>query len=653
MTDNRIDSDVRYHALGMDRPIERRDFLQGAAISLAAAVGGLVPNPAFGAGPEGTPELGRAAQDEPNDYPPTRTGMRGSHPGSFESAHAIRDDPDFLTEAEDTGERFDLIVVGGGISGLAAAHFYREAAGPDAKILVLDNHDDFGGHAKRNEFHVDGKLLIASGGTATIASPTPYSPVADGLLEHLGIHPEKLAKETYDPDRDRKFHLGSGVFFDAETFGEDKLVPRAGGYERSAEDTEAFLAQAPLSDAARKDILTIETGSLDYMAGLSADDKKDRLSRMSYADYLLKVVEADPAVLPFYQRATDDYWGCGIDAVSALDCWGIGLPGFDGLKLPRTATKRMGYSPGKQLETGGSYTYTFPDGNASIARLLVRDLIPAAVPGTTVEDSIAARVAYSRLDRTGQGVRIRLSSTAARVMNTRDGNVEVTYLRGGRAYKAKGRKSVLACWNMMIPFLCPELPQAQKDALRSLVKTPLVITSVALTNWRAFAKLGVGSIGCPGSYHSSIRLTHSMDIGDYHSAKSPDEPIMVQMIRTPAKPGLSEREQHVAGRHELLRTPFSTFEREIRDQLNRALGSGGFDAARDIAGIAVNRWPHGYAPEYNSLIDPDEGLPLATARARRGSIAIANADSGGGAWTDVAIDQAHRAVTELLNAESS
>ena len=655
VTDDSIDSDARDHdrELGMDRPIERRAFLQGAAISLAAAVGGMVPSPAFGAEPEGTPEVGRATQDLPNDYPPTRSGMRGSHPGSFENAHAIRDNPAFLTEAEETGEHFDLIVVGGGISGLAAAHFYREAAGPNAKILVLDNHDDFGGHAKRNEFRVDGKLLIASGGTATIASPTPYSPVADGLLKHLGIHPEKLAKETYDPDRDRKFHLGSGVFFDKDTFGEDKLVPRTGGYQMSAEDTEEFLAQAPLRDAVRKDILEIETGSLDYMAGRSADDKKDRLSRMSYADYLLKVVKADPAVVPFYQRATDDYWGCGIDAVSALDCWGIGLPGFDGLKLPRTATKRMGYSPGKQLETGGSYTYTFPDGNASIARLLVRDLIPAVVPGTTVEDSIAARVDYSRLDRRGQTVRIRLSSTAARVMNTRDGNVEVTYLRGGRAYKVKGIKSVLACWNMMIPFICPELPQAQKGALRSLVKTPLVITSVALTNWRAFAKLGVGSIGCPGSYHSSIRLAHSMDIGDYHSAKSPDEPIMAQMIRTPAKPGLGEREQHIAGRHELLATPFSTFEREIRDQLNRALGSGGFDAARDIAGIAVNRWPHGYSPEYNSLIDPDEGLPLTTARARRGAIAIANADSGGGAWTDVAIDQAHRAVTELLHAETS
>ncbi|MDG2334118.1 MAG: NAD(P)/FAD-dependent oxidoreductase [Myxococcota bacterium] len=647
--------------LGMGKAIERRDFLQGAAVTLAAAVGGLVPDLAFGAGVGAGPGAGvdagvdaiSAAQDRPGYYPPTRTGMRGSHPGSFEGAHAIRDASASLAEAEDTGEHFDLIVVGGGISGLAAAHFYRQAAGPDAKILILDNHDDFGGHAKRNEFQVDDKLLIASGGTALISSPTPYSPVADGLLKQLGIHPEKLTKDTYDKDRDQKFNLGAGVFFDKETFGEDKLVPRAGGYHPSAEDTAKFLAEAPLSAAARKDILAIETSPKDYMAGLSADEKKDRLSRMSYADYLLKVVQANPAVIPFYQHATDLYWGCGIDAISALDCWGIGLPGFDGLELPPTATARMGYTPGKQVETGGSYTYTFPDGNASIARLLVRDLIPAAVPGSTVEDSIGAPTDYAKLDQSGKPVRIRLSSTAAHVMNTDDGNVQVTYLRGDKPYRVKGKQSVLACWNMMIPFLCPELPQPQKDALRSLIKTPLVITSVALTNWRAFANLGVGYIQCPGGYHVTIQLVQSMDIGDYHSAKSPDEPIMIQMIRTPAQPGLSERKQHIAGRNELLATPFSTFEREIRSQLNRALGAGGFDASRDIAGIAVNRWPHGYAPEYNALVDPDEGLPLLTARARRGQIAIANSDSGGGAYTDIAIDQAHRAVTELLEPQGA
>lgn len=639
--------DSRDRELGMGEAIDRRDFLQGAAFTLAAAAaGGGMPGLVCGA----DVLAASSAQDEPGYYPPTRSGMRGSHPGSFEAAHAIRENPNFVSDAEDTGEYFDLVVVGGGISGLAAAHFYRKAAGPKAKILILDNHDDFGGHAKRNEFHVNGKLLIMNGGTAGISSPTPYSAVADGLLKHLGIYPTVLAEATYNPDLYSKYELGSGVFFDEETFGEDKLVLQAASRQKTVEDTAAFLEQAPLSDVVRKDILEIETGTVDYLPDLSADEKKDRLSRISYADYLLNIVKADPGVMPYYLHNTDGLWGCGIDAVSALDCWGVGLPGFDGLNLPRTATARMGYTPGKELETGGSYRYAFPDGNASIARLLVRDLIPAAVPGSTVEDSIAAPVDYARLDSSGNPVRIRLSSTAAQAANSAGGGVKVTYIRNGKACFISAKHSVLACWNMMIPSICPELPQAQKAALHYLVKTPLVYTSVALTNWRAFAKLGVSRVSCPGGYHSSFGLDSAMAIGDYHSAKSPDEPVMVHMTRAPAQPGLSEREQHKAGREELLRTPFSIFERNIREQMNRALGAGGFDAAHDIAGIAVNRWPHGYAPEYNSLVDPDEGLPLLTARARAGAITIANADSGGGAYTDVAIDQAHRAVTELFMA---
>ena len=624
----------------MHRPIDRRDFLQGAAITVAAAIGGWPPGLVAAAE--------RADQDREGYYPPTRMGMRGSHPGSFEHAHALRENAAVIANAVDTGERYDLVVVGGGISGLAAAHFYRKMAGAGARILVIDNHDDFGGHAKRNEFHVNGNLLVMNGGTAGISSPKPYSPVANGLLEQLGIFPRELARSSYDRDFYGKHGLGSATFFDEETFGADKLVAHGSGSLGSAEEMMEFLARAPLSESVRKDILAIETGNTDYMAGLSAEDKKDRLSRMSYADYLLEVVKADPAVIPYYLHRTDGLWGCGIDGVSALDCWGVGFPGFQGLKLPPTATARMGYTPRLSVETGGSYNFSFPDGNATVARLLVRELVPAAVPGSTVEDSVTARTDYSRLDVDGEPVRIRLSCTGAHVANRKGGGVRMVYLRGDRAYSVTGKHCVLACWNMMIPFICPELPQPQKDALRYLVKTPLVYTSVALTNWRAFDKLGVSRIDCPGGYHSRMNLDSVMDIGEYSSARSPDEPVMVHMVRAPAHPGLGEREQHIAGRTELLSTPFSTFERNIRNQMNRALGDGGFDAARDIAGIAVNRWPHGYAPEYNALVDPEEGLPLETARARAGEIAIANADSGGGAYTDVAMDQAHRAVSELL-----
>jgi spermidine dehydrogenase len=319
----------------------------------------------------------------------------------------------------------------------------------------------------------------------------------------------------------------------------------------------------------------------------------------------------------------------------------------------------MGFTPAGYADTGGSVRLHFPDGNATIARGLVRNLIPAAVPGATVQDLITARIDYSRLDRAGEPVRLRLNSTVVRVRHegapTAAKEVLVTYLRDNRAYRVRSRHCVLACYNMIIPYLSPELPETQKKALHELVKTPLVYTSVAIRSSRAFAKLGVNRIYAPGGYHTLTRLNAVVDIGDYRSARSPDEPTLLWMTRTPCQPGLSEHDQNRAGRAELLATPFEVFERNIRAQLGRMLGAADFDPAADITAITVNRWPHGYAPEHNSLWEPElpeDEQPQVVGRARFGRIAIANSDSGGGAYTDVAIDQAYRAVNELLRNRS-
>ena len=631
--------------LGLDRAIARRDFLQGAAITTLAS--GLAPELARAA------EAEQLAQSSPGYYPPTRLNMRGSHPGSFEAAHELRDG-DFWSGAaalHDTGEEFDLIVVGGGISGLSAAYFYRQAK-PKARILILDNHDDFGGHAKRNEFHVGGHTLLLNGGTLEIDSPYPYSKVADRMMKALGIEPEALEKSCNKPEIYKG--LTRATFFDKETFGSDRLVV---GAPKDAAAWKAFLAQTPLSEPARAGILKIETGTDDALPGLSNDARRDRLSRLSYADYLTTLLKSDPGVLPYYQHRTDDLWGCGIDAISALDCWGVGLPGFAGLKLQKGSTSRMGYTPAGYSESGGSYTFHYPDGNASIARMLVRALIPGAIPGHDAQDIVTARADYARLDAPGAPIRIRLNRIAVRVRNvnpsSKSGGVEVAYTDakgGGAVMRVRAKDCVLASWHMMIPYLCPELPAAQKAAMHKLIKTPLVYTSVALTDWQAFRKLGIRAVDAPGGYHTSFSLNNPVDIGDYRSERDPAAPMLIRMVRTPAKPGLPEREQHKAGRAELLATPFESFEREIRAQLGRVLGAGGFDPARDIAGIAVNRWPHGYAPEYNALSDgPDNSTtPNFAARKQFGRIAIANSDSGMAAYTDIAIDQAHRAVSELL-----
>ncbi|HEY6578705.1 MAG TPA: FAD-dependent oxidoreductase, partial [Rhizomicrobium sp.] len=506
-------------ALGMGRKIARRDFLQGVAIGVA--VGGLAP------------ELARAAETEaqnaPDYYPPTRLGMRGSHPGSFEAAHELRDG-DFWNHASsliDTEESYDLVVVGGGISGLSAAYFYR-AAKPHAKILVIENHDDFGGHAKRNEFHVNGRVELINGGTLGIDSPYPYSAAAAGLLKSLGVEPARLRDACDDPTAYAALRLG--FFFDRETFGVDRLVKLDGDERGKAKPAawKSFVAQAPLADAVKRSILKIETGTDDYYPGLSGDQKKDRLWRLSYKDYLLQVVKADPAAIPVYQHHTDEWWGCGIDAVSALDCWGMGYSGFAGLKLePGGASlKHMGYTPAGYSTAGGSESFHFPDGNASIARLLVRALVSGSIPGKDAEDIVTAKADYSRLDRPENGVRIRLNNLVVRARNAGKGaEIAYTASRGaGRVYRVRARDCVLANWNAMIPFLAPELPQDQKAALLEIVKCPLVYTSVALRNWTSFHKLGVRRVQAPGCYHMSMTLNPAVNIGSYRSPRSPDEP---------------------------------------------------------------------------------------------------------------------------------
>jgi spermidine dehydrogenase len=595
------------------------------------------------------PLLKAYAADNPaaDYYPPALTGMRGSQPGSFEDAHALRDGRQTGAPA-DSGESYDLVVVGGGISGLSAAHFFQARAGAGSRILILDNHDDFGGHARRNEFQLDGRLHLMNGGTLEIDSPRPYGPVPAALLTELGIDVRALRRKVEDDAFYQRLGLGNAVFLDRETFGADKLLVGAGSVP-----LKQLLADSPLPPRVRADIERIEAGTGDFLPGLSSEAKKLQLSKISYSAYLRDYVKVDPLTIAYYQCRTHGEWGVGIDAVSALDCWGFGLPGFKGLGLKPGVIARMGYTPSGYAATGGSATLHFPDGNATIARLLVRKLVPDAMPGRSVEDVVTARADYSRLDRAGAPVRIRLNSTVVQARNAGDG-VEVVYAHKGQPYRVRARNCVMACWNMMIPYLCPDLPEAQKAALHKLVKTPLVYTSVALRNWEAFAKLKVSRVYAPGGYYSGFMLNRKVDIGGYRSSTSPAEPVLLFMVRTPCKPnvGLSEHEQNKAGRAELLATPFATFERNIREQLARTLAGGGFDPARDIEAITVNRWPHGYAPEYNPLFDPDgpeTERPNVIGRARHGRIAIANSDSGGAAYTDSAILQAHRAVSEIID----
>jgi len=641
--------DSQDQKLGMGCGITRRDFVNGAAVTVGSslvgsAVGSAVVSPSSLLA--SVDEAASAAPEkDPSYYPPERQGMRGNHEGTYTYAHKLRDGDFWEGEGkpQTTGEKYDLVIVGGGISGLAAAYFFRQHAGSKATILIVDNHDDFGGHAKRNEFRVGDRLLLSNGGTQSIENPSEYSQVSKDLLQELGVEVSRFYK-----DYDQKLYdqLGTACFFDRETFGEDRLVPGMGSTAWPE-----FLAKTPLSEVSRREIARLYTEKIDYLPRLSRAEKRRRLAKVSYADFLTKICQAPAEVLPFFQTYTHDLFAVGIDAVSALSCHespddygAITYAGFDGMDL--------GAIPEEE-----PYIFHFPDGNASLARLLVRSLIPGSIPGSTMEDVVTARAGYARLDQLGSAVRIRLNSTVvqARHMGPRATarEVEIAYVRGDKLHAVRASHCVLACYNMMIPYLCPELPEKQKQALRYGVKEPLIYTHVALRNWKPFEKLGIRQIVSPGSYHSLTALDFPVSIGEYQFPRTPEEPMVLFMLRAPCKPGWKRQDQYRMGRVELLGTPFSAFERNIRDQLQRMLGGAGFDAARDIAGITVNRWAHGYAYEYNSLSDPDwpeAERPCVVGRKQFGRISIANSDAAASAYTNAAIDQAYRAVQEVTKA---
>src|ERR1041384_1573534 len=376
--------------LGMNRGITRRDFLNGIAVTAGGAV---LPPHLLALQHDLHPE------ESPDYYPPALTGLRGSHVGSFEVAHNVRDGDFWKNAAQpvQTGEKFELIIVGGGISGLSAAYFFRKQ-NPRARILVLENHDDFGGHAKRNEFMVGSRKLLGFGGTYSIESPAPYSAVAKGLVQELGIdvlsYSKYVSRNFY-----RSLGLKPAIFFDQKTFGSDRLVtnpaPIGGGesgeaYENTDDVWKTFTDQAPLSDAAKQDLHRLIFEKRDYYPGLNAGEKKARMARVSYAKFLTDVANVSPEIVKLYQAAPHGLFGVGIDGVSAQDAWGLGLPGFAGMQLDPAPGKGMNRDaiPNAEAE---KYFFHFPDGNASIARLLVRNLIPDAVPGRSIEDVVTAK----------------------------------------------------------------------------------------------------------------------------------------------------------------------------------------------------------------------------------------------------------------------
>jgi len=628
-------------ALGMDRKISRRDFLDGVALTVGALSAGVFPS-----------AVSSPARAEAVPYPPALTGLRGHNSNAMDVMHAVRDGFFWETAGapEATAETYDLVVVGGGISGLAAAFLYRQQTGGKAKVLILENHDDFGGHARRNEFTAgNGRKIIGYGGSQSLQTPSYFSAAVKQLLADIAVDTEKF-KIYYDEGWAEKRGLGSAKFFSKEPFGADRLVKE----EEKATD---WVPKTPLNDKAKRDLIELIDSPRDYLPGKSREEKLKILSETTYEKFLTDICGYDPQLVAYFQKSTEGNFGVGIDATTAADAWGNWNPGFGGMDLGDKPYRTMSPSGRLALTDPDPYIFHFPDGNASVARALLRAMIPAAVPGQGMESLVVTPADYTKLDTAGEPVRLRLNASVVKVAH--DGqpdsakSVTVTYSENGKLKTVQAGHVVLACWHRVIPYLSNELQPEQVDALNDQQKVPLIYANVLIRNWEAFAKLGIKGFDAPSSFWSGAEIDSPVSMGDYKFADQASDPVLLHLSKVPLgdERGLPSREQSSAGRRYLITLSFEEMEREIRDMLGRALSDGGFDPARDIKAITANRWSHGYAYEYMRPWDsfwPDGKLPIEAARKSWGRIAIANSDSGAYAYVHSAIDQAARAVRDLL-----
>ncbi|MDA1312602.1 MAG: FAD-dependent oxidoreductase [Acidobacteria bacterium] len=590
----------------------RRDFLNGVLIgSGAPLLGAARPSDAAWDGPGGV-----------GDY-------RTSHGNSWKvlnTAHRIRD-REFSAEelsAEDTAEVFDLVIVGGGMSGLGAALHFQQKRRPRHTCLILDNHAIFGGESKRNEFIVQGQRLMAPQGANEFNVPT--DPASDGyeIFEQLKI-PRRFEYQTSPEDlRELEFdrtNYGFQHWLHAPSFGHHV----DGNWVRDFWKKHASESLRSWKYANRK-----------YS---DEEDYRPWLDTMTYKAYIENVMGLPSSVTRFADPILAAAMGLGCDALSAYAAHQVGLPGFAGLSGKASFPIEFADVPETEW-------HMFPGGNTGLARYIVKQLVPESIPGgRSLDTVINGRINFRALDRPRNSFRLRLSSTVVRVGQT-EKHATVTYLKDGRLRQVRAHGVVMACGSWVSKHIVQDLTPEKRTAFQSFHHSSVLVFNVAVKHWRFLYDLGITSARWTGGFGFSCNVRRQMITPRYRPPFSPDSPNVITFYVPLFYPGLAAAEQGFKGRQEMLSTPFAGYEEQIRDQLQSLFGPS---AVKAIAGIILNRWGHAYvnpAPGFyfgrgNKPAPPD------VIRAPLGRVTFAHSELNGHQFWLGAMREGRRAVDQL------
>jgi len=638
--------------LGLGEPICRRDFLNATLlVSGRLLLGPLTPGQLLA---QGWTEDGYSGV---GDY----RGANGNTSEVMNAAHAIRDGAFDTPPANvaDTGEVFDCVVVGGGISGLASALFFKNQARSGRTCLVLDNHPIFGGEAKLNEFNVNGQRLLAPQGANQAGRQAPGS-LMEHFYQQVGFEPTKYEYPRWNGPSP-KIPLSQTVYVKLHsmppTFGfyfGAKFGQRPGMW--LADPWGKDLAGAPFPASIRENVLKWRKREIGAPSEVSrpfeySGDKKSRyLDSITMEDLYVQSGLSRETIRMFFASLTAQGRGVGPDALSGFSEY-YSMPGEQGGAKGRDSYRF-------EFERTKTW-YCPPGGLAAFARHIVKTLIPESIPGPHTRQAICrGSVDFGVLDREASPVRIRLGSTAVRVEHEGDpqksGFVWVTYTRNSKFLRLKARSVLMAGGGWSTKRVVRDLSSDYRQAYDCFLYSAVLVANVAVRNWRFLHKLGISGgrwFGEDGFLGEWTEVVNTPSFGAPGKTFGPDSPTVLTLYVPLFYPGLPTAEQGHKGRAELFATSFRVYEQMIRNQFHEMFSRFGFDVRRDIAGIILNRWGHAFCNTQPGFFFGKNGKPAPRDVIRNqpfGRIAFAHTDLAGFPYHGGSVTEAYRAVEQLL-----